>query len=165
MPQGAPRWRLVYKEKAWEPYRLLVPLIEALVLPIVAERANLQKPHAEYDYSATIDARAPAVAGINISTRHLLFATFLATIEFTRFLWLKSRDKSNELIVLVISAISVIDIAVIFLLLTRFSQKVHLLYPWLWTVGRGKMSRSVNGDFQIIIPRIIFAQIIIVWQK
>ena len=37
--------------------------------------------------------------------------------------------KDDAEIVLVISAIVVIDIAVIFLLLTRFSQKVHLLYP------------------------------------
>lgn len=27
---------------------LLVPLVEAFALPIFAERANLQKPHAEY---------------------------------------------------------------------------------------------------------------------
>ncbi|MDE5584736.1 MAG: hypothetical protein K2I92_00160 [Muribaculaceae bacterium] len=27
---------------------LLVPLVEAFALPIVVERANLQKPHAEY---------------------------------------------------------------------------------------------------------------------
>lgn len=37
---------------------------------------------------------------------------------------------------LVINAIAIINIAVIFLLLTRFSQKVHLLYPRLWTVQR-----------------------------
>lgn len=78
--------------------------------------------------------------------------------KFTRFLWWKSRDKANELIILVINAIAIIHVAVIFLLLTLFSQKVHLLYPWLWTVGRGQMLRSVNDDFQIIIPRIIFAQ-------
>ena len=59
---------------------------------------------------------------------------------------------------LVINVIAIINIAVIFLLLTRFSQKVHLLYPRLWTVVRGKMLRSVNGDFQINMPRIIFAQ-------
>lgn len=38
---------------------------------------------------------------------------------------------------LVINVIAIINIAVIFLLLTRFSKKVHLLYPRLWTVVRG----------------------------
>ena len=33
-----------------EPYRLLVPLLEALELPITVERANTQKPHAEHVY-------------------------------------------------------------------------------------------------------------------
>ena len=116
-------------------------------------------------HTSTHFARAKRIETIYTSTRHLPLSQSRLQLKFARFLWWKSRDKSNELIVLVISAIVVIDIAVIFLLLTRFSQKVHLLYPWLWTVGRGKMLRSVNGDFQIIIPRIIFAQIIIVWQN
>lgn len=36
-----------------------------------------------------------------------------------------------------INVIAIINIAVIFLLLTLFSQKVHLLYPRLWTVVKG----------------------------
>ena len=41
--------RLVYKKKKRESrYRLLVPRSEALELPITVERANTQRPHAEY---------------------------------------------------------------------------------------------------------------------
>ena len=59
---------------------------------------------------------------------------------------------------LVINIIAIINIAVIFLRLTRFSQKVHLLYPGLFILRESELLRSVKDDFQIIIPRIIFAQ-------
>ena len=35
---------------------LPVPLVEAFALPIVVERANLQKPHAEYVYTSAVRA-------------------------------------------------------------------------------------------------------------
>ena len=59
---------------------------------------------------------------------------------------------------LIFNVISIIGVAVIFLLLSRFSQKVHLLYPGFYLFGKSELLRSVNGDFQIIVPRIIFAQ-------
>ena len=38
-----------------------VLLVEALELPIFVERANMQKPHAEYDYATTHSAPAPGI--------------------------------------------------------------------------------------------------------
>lgn|GEM_PF-2489101 len=56
---------------------LLVPHLEALELPGIVERANLQKPHAEYDISISMMSFARYHRIIYISTRHLLFAAFL----------------------------------------------------------------------------------------
>ena len=44
------------KIKSARPYLLPVPLVEAFALPIVVERANLQKPHAEYVYTSAVCA-------------------------------------------------------------------------------------------------------------
>ena len=54
-------------KKAWEPYLLLVPLVEALELPFVVERTE-QKPHAEYDVLPTARVLTPTVGGYGIST-------------------------------------------------------------------------------------------------
>ena len=56
--------------------------------------------------------------------------------------------------------IAVINVVIIFLLLTLFSQKALLLYPGFYILGVSELVRSVSvtGNFQIIIPRIIFAQ-------
>ena len=61
---------------------LLVPLVEAFALPGIVERANLQKPHAEYVHILRQQMLThPAAGGIYISTGHLQFATFLTEIE------------------------------------------------------------------------------------
>ena len=39
----------------------------------------------------------------------------------------------------------------------RFSQKVHLLYPVRRTFGISELLRTVNGDFQNVMPALIFA--------
>lgn len=59
---------------------------------------------------------------------------------------------------LVINAIAIINIAVVFLLLPRFSQKVHLLYPVSRTFGICEVLRTVNGDFQNLMTPLIFAE-------
>ncbi len=59
---------------------------------------------------------------------------------------------------LIFSAISIIGGATIFLLLTRFSQKVHLLYPVRRTFGISELLRTVNGDFQNLMTPLIFAE-------
>ncbi len=46
------------KTKSARPYLLPVPLVEAFALPIFVERANLQKPHAEYVYRSAVCAPA-----------------------------------------------------------------------------------------------------------
>ncbi|MDE6006891.1 MAG: hypothetical protein K2G67_05005 [Muribaculaceae bacterium] len=60
---------------------MLAPLVEAFALPGIVERANLQKPHAEYVMTTIHDALAPRLAYVYISTRHLPFATSLTIPE------------------------------------------------------------------------------------
>ena len=78
------------------PYLLPVPLIEALVLPIVAERANLQSLTQNMIRQQPMLAHCrPVDDDYSYSLWHLLFATFLATIEFTRFRWVKKERRVN----------------------------------------------------------------------
>ena len=60
---------------------LLVPHLEALELPIGVERANLQKPHAEYD--------------ISLSGTVVPSASFLTPIEFSRFPSIRKERRVN----------------------------------------------------------------------
>ena len=55
-------------------------LAEALELPISVERANLQRPHAEYEYANIETLSRFNIGRINISTRHLPFAASLTEI-------------------------------------------------------------------------------------
>ena len=55
-------------------------LAEALELPISVERANLQRPHAEYEYANIETLSRFNIGRIYISTRHLPFAASLTEI-------------------------------------------------------------------------------------
>lgn len=69
---------------------------EALELPGIVERANLQKPHAEYGYMVIhIGAYAPICDRIYThSQRHLPFASFLTIPKkFSRFRSVKKSVK------------------------------------------------------------------------
>ncbi|OKY85806.1 MAG: hypothetical protein BHV69_04380 [Bacteroidales bacterium 52_46] len=54
IPALALDWFIIIKSA--RPYSLPVPPVEAFALPIVVERANLQKPHAEYAYTSAVCA-------------------------------------------------------------------------------------------------------------
>ncbi len=63
-----------------------VPLVEALELPGLVERATMQRPHAEYGYAPRDDARATPHGRIYISAKASTVAAFLTNpMKFSRF--------------------------------------------------------------------------------
>ena len=90
---------LVYKNKALEPYLLPVLLLEALELPGKVERANLQKPHAEYVIRPMATLSRCNGRNIHIHISHLLFATVLTLPKkFSRFQAVKKERRVNAFI-------------------------------------------------------------------
>lgn len=67
----------LYKKKRESRTRLLVPLVEALVLPGINERANTQRSHAEYETHHQFTFTRIDDEYIHIHIRHLLSASFL----------------------------------------------------------------------------------------
>lgn len=67
-------------------------------MPGIVERANTQKPHAEYVYTPTVSAHAPAVGRIDIYPhRHLPFAAFLTIPKkFSRFQAVKKERQGKR---------------------------------------------------------------------
>ena len=68
-------------KKAWESYLILVPLVEALELPISVERANLQSLTQNVLNATAQHSRAVWWQNIHFHISHLLFATYLTEIE------------------------------------------------------------------------------------
>lgn len=71
---------------------------------------------------------------------------------------IENDDKPNKLTTLIFNIIAIVGVAVVFRLLPRFSQKVHLLYPVSRTFGICEVLRTVNGDFQNLMTPLIFAE-------
>jgi hypothetical protein len=67
-------------------------------MPGIVERANMQKPHAEYAYTPTVSAHAPAVGRIDIYPhRHLPFAASLTIPKkFSRFQAVKKERQGKR---------------------------------------------------------------------
>ena len=86
------------QKKAWEPYLLLVPLFEALVLPGIVERANNAEASRRICYTSKVDALAPNRTKYTYPLRHLPFAAFLTIPKkFTRFRRVKKERRVNAI--------------------------------------------------------------------
>ncbi len=68
------------------PVLLLIPRLEALVLPISVERTNTKKPHAEYSVTPKQDEKSYSF-GVNYIHRKTSTACFILDrdLKFTRF--------------------------------------------------------------------------------
>ena len=53
----------------------------------------------------------------------------IRAIENIQIPMIENDDKPNKLTTLIFNIIAIVGVAVVFRLLPRFSQKVHLLYP------------------------------------
>ncbi|WP_286335262.1 hypothetical protein, partial [Bacteroides caecimuris] len=60
-------------------------------------------------------------------TRFLLRLS--SSVEIGQIPMIENDDKPNKLTTLIFNIIAIVGVAVVFRLLPRFSQKVHLLYP------------------------------------
>ena len=75
---------------------LLVPHLEALELPIFVERANMQKPHAEYEYSYSTTLTCCAERNIHILKASTVCYILDEDSKFSRFQGVKKERFSKR---------------------------------------------------------------------